>query len=57
MTSLRRVEWDRLEPNFYAILEPGVLEYDYYAPGVGAVKEEAVKGETELIELVEMSTN
>jgi putative ABC transport system permease protein len=26
VTSLRRVEWDRLEPNFYAILEPGALE-------------------------------
>jgi putative ABC transport system permease protein len=26
ITSLRRVEWDRLEPNFFAIVEPGVLE-------------------------------
>lgn len=26
ITSLRSVEWDRLEPNFFAILEPGVLE-------------------------------
>lgn len=26
VTSLRRVEWDRLEPNFFAILEPGFLE-------------------------------
>ena len=26
VTSLRSVEWDRLEPNFFAILEPGVLE-------------------------------
>jgi putative ABC transport system permease protein len=26
VTSLRVVEWDRLEPNFFAILEPGVLE-------------------------------
>jgi putative ABC transport system permease protein len=26
VTSLRTVEWDRLEPNFFAILEPGVLE-------------------------------
>ncbi len=24
--SLRRVDWDRLEPNFFAVLEPGVLE-------------------------------
>jgi len=26
VTSLREVKWDRLEPNFFAILEPGVLE-------------------------------
>lgn len=26
VTSLRTVEWDRLEPNFFAILEPGVLD-------------------------------
>lgn len=26
VTSLRRVDWDRLEPNFFAVLEPGVLE-------------------------------
>lgn len=26
VTSLRRVDWGRLEPNFFAILEPGVLE-------------------------------
>lgn len=26
ITSLRTVEWDRLEPNFFAIVEPGVLE-------------------------------
>jgi putative ABC transport system permease protein len=26
VTSLRRVDWERLEPNFYAILEPGALE-------------------------------
>ncbi|MEM7415733.1 MAG: FtsX-like permease family protein [Gemmatimonadota bacterium] len=26
VTSLRRVEWDRLEPNFFAVFEPGVLE-------------------------------
>lgn len=26
VTSLRRVDWNRLEPNFFAILEPGVLE-------------------------------
>ncbi|KPJ84109.1 MAG: hypothetical protein AMS19_02045, partial [Gemmatimonas sp. SG8_23] len=26
VTSLRTVDWDRLEPNFFAIVEPGVLE-------------------------------
>ncbi len=26
VTSLRRVDWEQLEPNFFAILEPGVLE-------------------------------
>lgn len=26
ITSLRRVDWGQLEPNFFAILEPGVLE-------------------------------
>ena len=26
ITSLRRVEWSRLEPNFFAIFEPGVLD-------------------------------
>jgi putative ABC transport system permease protein len=26
VTSFRRVQWDQLEPNFYAVLEPGALE-------------------------------
>ena len=26
VTSFRRVDWDQLEPNFYAVLEPGALE-------------------------------
>ena len=26
VTSLRRVDWERLEPNFFAVLGPGVLE-------------------------------
>ncbi|MEQ9397889.1 MAG: FtsX-like permease family protein [Longimicrobiales bacterium] len=26
VTSLRRVDWNRLEPNFFAVLEPGALE-------------------------------
>ena len=33
-------------------LEPDVLEYDYYARGVGAILEEVVEGEAERIELV-----
>jgi hypothetical protein len=34
-------------------LEPGVLEYDYYAPGIGAIKEESVEGESDYIDLIE----
>jgi len=26
ITSIRRVDWERLEPNFFAVVEPGVLE-------------------------------
>ena len=26
VTSFRRVDWERLEPNFYAVLEPGALD-------------------------------
>jgi len=26
VTSMRRVDWERLEPNFFAVLEPGALE-------------------------------
>lgn len=26
VSSLRRVDWDRLEPNFFAVFEPGVLD-------------------------------
>ncbi|MBM4183918.1 MAG: FtsX-like permease family protein [Gemmatimonadetes bacterium] len=26
VTSIRRVDWERLEPNFFAVVEPGVLE-------------------------------
>jgi hypothetical protein len=32
-------------------LEPGIAEYKYYAPGVGMIREEAVKGETGYAEL------
>jgi putative ABC transport system permease protein len=34
VTSLRRVDWARFEPNFYAVFEPGVLED---APQMGVI--------------------
>ena len=37
-------------------LEPDVVENKYYAPGVGVVKEVAVEGESEKVELVEVKT-
>ncbi len=37
-------------------LEPGVVEHKYYAPGIGLVLEEAVKGGTARIELVDVTT-
>ncbi len=37
-------------------LEPDVVENKYYAPGVGVVKEVAVEGESERVELVELRT-
>jgi hypothetical protein len=33
-------------------LEPDVLENKYYAPGIGVIKEVAVKGENEVVELI-----
>jgi hypothetical protein len=33
-------------------LEPDVLENKYYAPGIGVIKEETVKGEKEVVELI-----
>jgi hypothetical protein len=37
-------------------LEPDVVENKYYAPGVGVVREVAVEGESERVELVEVKT-
>ena len=37
-------------------LEPDVIEYDYYAQGIGAILEEVVKGGAERIELVKITT-
>ena len=36
--------------------EPNVIENKWFAPGVGFVKEEKIKGEMEVVELVEMYT-
>jgi len=36
--------------------EPGILEHDYYAPGVGSIKEETVRGESDYVDLVETIT-
>ena len=36
----------------WSLLEPGIVEHKYYAPGVGLVKVEVVKGETGHEELV-----
>jgi hypothetical protein len=33
-------------------MEPGILEHDYYAPGIGSIREIAVKGETGFEDLV-----
>ncbi len=40
----------------WTALEPGVEENKYYAPGIGVIKEEIVKGGTGGLELVEIST-
>lgn len=37
-------------------LEPGVVEHDYYAPGVGLILEVMVEGGSERVELVEITT-
>ena len=36
--------------------EPGVIEHDYYAPGVGLILEELVEGGSERIERVEITS-
>ena len=38
-------------------LEPGVVEDKYYAPGIGVIREQAVKGGSEVVELLSMSGN
>ena len=43
---IRIAEWNPLEP--------GILEHDYYAPGVGSIRELAVKGESGVEDLVEI---
>ena len=43
---LQNAEWN--------LLEPGVVEHKYYAPGLGLVKAIAVKGESGVEELVEI---
>lgn len=35
-------------------LEPGVEEYKWYAPGVGVVREQEVKGGSDFVELIEL---
>jgi hypothetical protein len=37
-------------------LEPEVMEYKYYAKGVGVIREEAIRGEDEFAELVDIQT-
>ena len=41
-------EWDPLEP--------GILEHDYHAPGVGSIREQAVRGESDYVDLVDIIT-
>ena len=36
-------------------LEPGILEHDFYAPGIGSVREVAVKGESGFEDLSEFN--
>jgi len=40
----------------WALLEPGVVEHKYYAPGVGLILEVMVEGGSERVELVEITT-
>jgi hypothetical protein len=45
-----------LQTKEWTPLEPGVEEHKYYASGVGILKEEAVVGGDEVLELVEITT-
>ncbi|MEZ5335741.1 MAG: hypothetical protein R2741_11130 [Methanolobus sp.] len=45
-----------LQTKEWTPLEPGVEEHKYYASGIGILKEEAVVGGDEVLELVEIST-
>jgi len=40
----------------WTLLEPGVVEHKYYAPGVGLILEIMVEGGSERVELVEITT-
>jgi len=40
----------------WALLEPGIVEHKYYAPGVGLILEVMVEGGSERVELVEIAT-
>jgi hypothetical protein len=39
----------------FSALEPDALEDKFYAPGIGLVKSQAIKGETEILRLVEFT--
>jgi hypothetical protein len=43
---------DVLVTEEFSLLETGVLDHKFYAPGVGVVKEEQVQGGSETLELV-----
>jgi len=40
----------------WTLLEPGIVEHKYYAPGVGLILEVMVEGGSEWVELVEITT-
>jgi hypothetical protein len=43
---------DTLVTEEFSLLEPGVLDHKWYAPGIGVVREERVQGGSEVLELV-----
>lgn len=47
---------DVLQTREWTPLEPDVEEHKYYAPGIGVIYEEAVKGDEEYVELVDYQT-